>query len=134
MNGAGRLLIGWLFVHAGWRVLRTPGPATQRSAPSIAMLRSRVPLVPADDVLIVRANAAVHVTAGCLLMAGRAQRIAALLLAASLVPTTAVGHAFWTVSDPAQRRTQRAQFDKNVAIFGGLLVAAAARPAVGPGE
>ena len=121
LSATGRVLVGWLFVHAGWRVLRRPGPATSLSAPSLAMLRARLPFVPAEDVLIVRANAAVHVTAGSLFMAGRAQRMSSLVLAASLVPTTAAGHAFWTISDPAQRRTQRAQFDKDVAIFGGLL-------------
>ena len=134
LSAAGRVLVGWLFVHAGWRVLRRPDPATSLSAPSLAMLRARLPFVPAEDVLIVRANAAVHVAAGSMFIAGRAQRLSSLILAASLVPTTAAGHAFWTISDPAQRRTQRAQFDKNVAIFGGLLVAAAAAPSVsGPG-
>ena len=126
LSGTGRFLIGWLFVHAGWRVLRKPGPATALSAPSLTTLRARLPFVPADDVLIVRANAAIHVAAGSLLIAGRAQRGSALVLAASLVPTTAAGHAFWTLSDPGQRRVQRAQFDKNVAIFGGLLVTAMA--------
>jgi uncharacterized membrane protein YphA (DoxX/SURF4 family) len=127
LSTAGRVLVGWLFVHAGWRVLRQPGPATSLSAPSLAMMRARVPFVPSHDVLIVRANAAVHVAAGSLLIAGRAQRFAPLALAASLVPTTAAGHAFWTIGDPTHRRVQRAQFDKNVAIFGGLLIAAGAR-------
>jgi hypothetical protein len=54
---------------------------------------------------------------------------AALTLAGSLVPTTVAGHGFWTISDPVSRQQQRAHFDKNLAIFGGLLAAAAIRPA-----
>jgi uncharacterized membrane protein YphA (DoxX/SURF4 family) len=46
------------------------------------------------------------------------------VLAASLVPTTLAGHAFWTVDDPEQRKQQLAHFAKNLAILGGLILAA----------
>ena len=53
--------------------------------------------------------------------------LAALGLAASLVPTTLGGHAFWTHDDPAQRTNQRNHFNKNLGLLGGLLVVALGR-------
>ena len=62
--------------------------------------------------------------AATLLAFGKAPRAAAGVLAASLVPTTLAGHAFWTFDDPAQSAQQRAHFAKNLAILGGLILAA----------
>jgi putative oxidoreductase len=90
---------------------------------ALEALRSAVPAVP-DDVTAVRANAGVQLVAAALLMFGKAPRAAAGVLAASLVPTTLAGHAFWKVDDPAQSAQQRAHFAKNLAILGGLILAA----------
>jgi putative oxidoreductase len=46
------------------------------------------------------------------------------VLAASLVPTTLAGHAFWNETDPQAKNAQRLQFYKNTSVFGGLLLAA----------
>lgn len=126
VRALGRAVVGAFFVHSGQRVLRTPGPAAALSAPTLAAVRTRLPALPGDDVAVVRLNAAVHVVAGALLASGRFPRAAALTLAASLVPTTAAGHPYWSIDDPAARRQQKAQFDKNLAILGGLLMAAGA--------
>jgi uncharacterized membrane protein YphA (DoxX/SURF4 family) len=48
----------------------------------------------------------------------------ALVLGASLVPTTLAGHAFWDVEDPAERQAQTLQFLKNASMLGGLVFAA----------
>jgi len=63
-----------------------------------------------------------------LLAMGRAPRLAALALAASLIPTTIAGHRFWTETDPSARAAQRIQFLKNAAMLGGLLVVVSQRP------
>ena len=42
------------------------------------------------------------------LATGRAPRLAPLALAASLVPTTVAGHAFWDETDPAAKKAQHA--------------------------
>ncbi len=55
-------------------------------------------------------------------------RLSALTLAASLVPTTLAGHAYWKIEDPAARKVQRIQFHKNMAMIGGLLFAALDAP------
>ena len=60
-------------------------------------------------------------------------RPAAVVLAATLVPTTLAGHRFWEEDDPAARRHQTIHVLKNVAMMGGLLLAAAdtgGRPSV----
>jgi hypothetical protein len=71
--------------------------------------------------------------AGMLLAAGWLPRASALALAATLVPTTAAGHRFWEGADEQERTQQRIQFLKNMAMFGGLLIAAgdtAGRPSL----
>jgi uncharacterized membrane protein YphA (DoxX/SURF4 family) len=42
----------------------------------------------------------------------------------SLVPTTLAGHPFWHEADQAARAQQRIHFLKNVAMLGGLILAA----------
>jgi uncharacterized membrane protein YphA (DoxX/SURF4 family) len=109
-------------VLLGFDALRAPGGRVDLAAPLLAAIRTKVPL-PADDEMVVRANAAVQVVAGAALALGRAPRLSALVLAGSLVPTTLAGHAYWTIEDPAARKMQRIQFHKNMAMIGGLLLA-----------
>jgi putative oxidoreductase len=74
---------------------------------------------------LVQVNGAAQVLAGAALATGRFARPAALVLAASLVPTTLAGHRFWEPETPAERHMQRIQFLKNMAMLGGLVLAAA---------
>ena len=115
--------IAALFLTAAVDVLWRPEPRAEAAHDALARLRSVVPAVP-DDVTAVRANAAVQLVAATLLTFGKAPRAAAGVLAASLVPTTLAGHAFWTVDDPTQSAQQRAHFAKNLTILGGLILAA----------
>jgi uncharacterized membrane protein YphA (DoxX/SURF4 family) len=119
----GRLLLAWMFVQAGQDVLRHPDPRVKTAGGFLDELHARVPLVPDDKLLMVRANAAVMVVAGSLLALGLQPfaRLAALALSVSLVPTTLSGHAFWTHEDPAARAQQWIHFNKNLAMLGGLL-------------
>ena len=119
----GRGMIAALFLVAGVDVLRRPEPRAEVAHDALETVRSAVRAVP-DDITAVRANAAVQLLAATLLTFGKAPRAAAAVLAASLVPTTLVGHAFWTFDDPAQSAQQRAHFAKNLAILGGLILAA----------
>jgi len=97
-------------------VIDTLIPLVKRVAPGAP--------VPEDPVTIVRLNAAVQLGAAGALATGKAPRIAATVLAASLAPTTAAGHRFWEVDDPAERKNQQLHFFKNLATLGGLLLAA----------
>jgi uncharacterized membrane protein YphA (DoxX/SURF4 family) len=122
LRPAARVLTGSTYVLLGFDAVREPGGRVDLARPVLGAIRSKVPL-PEDDELLVRVNAAVQVAAGSMLVLGRAQRLSALALAASLIPTTLAGHAYWAADDPAARKAQRIQFHKNLAMIGGLLFA-----------
>jgi putative oxidoreductase len=61
---------------------------------------------------------------GLAILAGFRTRLAAWLLFLFLIPTTLLFHNFWAVQG-AQRIDQLVNFQKNLAIMGGLLVLAA---------
>jgi putative oxidoreductase len=124
---AARVLTGALYVSSGYAVARSPAGPAAHAGETLARVRGVLPL-PADDVLLVRANALAQLAAGAGLALGVRPRLSAAVLAGSLVPTTFAGHAFWAVDDPAQRQAQRLQFQKNAAMLGGLLFAVLDRP------
>ncbi|MEO7132385.1 MAG: DoxX family protein [Dermatophilaceae bacterium] len=118
-----RPLLASVFVVTGVEALRHPGARTKQAA----QLLDQVPTpraLPDDPDLLVRANGAVLLGGGILLATGKFPRLASTLLAASLVPTTAIEHAFWEEPDPERRSTQMTMFRKNVGLLGGLLLAA----------
>src|SRR3954453_1100849 len=90
-------------------------PLAQRAAPSAP--------IPTDPVTIVRANAVVQIAAATALATGRMPRLSSTVLAASMLPTTIAGHAFWREEDPAAKPTQRLNFFKGISLVGGLLIA-----------
>jgi putative oxidoreductase len=122
LRPAARVLTGSTYILLGLDAVRAPGKRVELAGPVLSSIRSRVPL-PEDDELLVRVNAGTQVAAGGMLALGVAPRLAAAVLAASLVPTTLAGHPYWTVQDPAERAQQRIHFHKNLALIGGLLLA-----------
>jgi putative oxidoreductase len=128
LRTAARTMLAAVFVTQGWAAFRHPErlagrakPVTDRMAPTLNAIH---PSLPTEAETLVRANGAVQFTGGLLLATGRATTPAALMLAASLVPTTLAGHAYWQFEDPAERAQQRIQFLKNASMFGGLILAA----------
>ena len=91
-------------------------PAAQKAVPQAP--------IPEEPVTLVRINGGVQIVAGLALATGRFPRASAAVLAASLVPTTVAGHAFWDETDPEAKNFQRTQFAKNLSMLGGLLLAA----------
>jgi putative oxidoreductase len=80
--------------------------------------------IPENPRTLVRLNGAVHLVGGLALATGQGRRAGALALAASMVPTTLAGHAYWEEDDPGQRAAQQIHFLKNLSMLGGLLLAA----------
>ncbi|WP_091061787.1 DoxX family protein [Micromonospora humi] len=124
-----RTMLSGIFVVSGARNLRNPErlvpaakPVTDRVTPLIQNLHPRIPT---DTETLIRANAATQLVGGLMLATGRFSRPAALVLAATLVPTTAAGHPFWNNDDPAARNNNQIHFLKNLGLLGGLLLAAA---------
>ena len=122
---AARILSGSTYAVLGFDALRAPGVRVDQAGPLLRMMRAVLPL-PEDDELIVRANAGAQTGAGGLLALGILPRPSAVVLIGSLIPTTLAGHAFWAIEDPTDRKFQRVQFHKNLAMIGGLLFAAIA--------
>jgi uncharacterized membrane protein YphA (DoxX/SURF4 family) len=130
-----RPMLAGIFVYGGLDSVRHPErkvPAADEVGRAIAR-----PLgLPEDTETLVRVNGGVQVAAGTLLAVGKLPRVSALALAGSLVPTTLAGHPFWKEQDPQRRAQQQIQLLKNLAMLGGLLLAAvdtAGRPSV-PGR
>lgn len=117
-----RPLLASVFVAGGVEALRNPAARTDRAARLLAKVPSGT--ASSDPDLAVRVNGAALLGGGLLLATGRLPRLASTVLAASIVPTTAIEHAFWDESDPAAKAQSRRLFVKNVGLLGGLLLAA----------
>ncbi|GAB3196305.1 DoxX family membrane protein [Nocardioides hungaricus] len=126
-----RPMLASIFVVGAAAALKnTSGPAAKADPVTSRLVplaqKAGIPL-PEDPETLVKLNAGVQIGAGLALAAGRLPRLSAAVLAASLVPTTAAGHRFWEIDDPAQRTQQRLHFFKNVSLIGGLMIASADR-------
>ena len=124
-----RPMLASMFVVGGVNALReAPAlavkakPVADKLAPALANAMPQVP-IPTDAATWVRINGAIHVVGGAMLATGHLPRLTSWALAATLVPTTFVGHAFWQQSDPTARKNQSVHFFKNVSMIGGLLMA-----------
>ena len=139
-----RPLLASVFIAGGIDQLRRPGDKAEVAAPVLdAVHEAAAPTLERADVApdglpvdladgradlladetLVRINGAVQVGAGLLLASNRMPRVAATALAATLVPTTLGGHRWWE-EEGVDREIQRFNFLKNVALLGGLVLAA----------
>lgn len=124
-----RPLLASIFVAGGINALRNTDAHAEKAKPItdrfVPMARKAAPgaPIPSDARTLVRINAGAQILAAAALATGRAPRISATVLAASLVPTTVAGHAFWAETDPQAKAQQRLNFLKNTSILGGLLLA-----------
>jgi uncharacterized membrane protein YphA (DoxX/SURF4 family) len=125
-----RPMLASIFVVGGINALRNAEahaakakPVTDRVVPLAQKAVPQAP-IPTDPQTLVRVNAGAQLLAAAALATGRAPRLSATVLAASLVPTTFAGHRFWEETDPQAKNLQRVQFAKNASVLGGLLLAA----------
>jgi putative oxidoreductase len=125
-----RPMLATMFVMGGVNALRhteahatKAKPVTDRLMPVVNNALPQAP-IPTDPKTLVRINAAAQIVGGLALATGRAPRLSAAVLAASLAPTTAAGHRFWEEQDPQARANQQVHFFKNVSMLGGLMLAA----------
>jgi uncharacterized membrane protein YphA (DoxX/SURF4 family) len=120
-------MLGAIFLVNGADAIIHPDrlvPRAKRMTDRVASTLDKAPVpLPTEPRSLVRANGAIQV-ASAILLQTPLRRPAAVVLAASLVPTTVAGHAFWHAEDTTDRAQQRIHFLKNVGLFGGLLLAA----------
>jgi putative oxidoreductase len=125
-----RPLLASIFITGGIEQLRNPEPRAEAAAPvldaTIGQVQDKLPdQVPTDTMSLVKIDGAVKVGAGLMLALGKFPRLSALLLAGSIIPTTAAGHRFWEYEDPKERAAQQIHFFKNLGLLGGLMLASA---------
>jgi putative oxidoreductase len=125
-----RPMLSSIFLVGGVNALRNAPTLAARAKPVtdrlLPLAHKAVPQapIPDDPTVLVRINAATQIAGGLALATGRAPRLSAAVLAATLIPTTAAGHRFWAVDDKAERTQQQLHFFKNVSLLGALVIAA----------
>jgi putative oxidoreductase len=124
LRSVARPMLASIFIAQGYQTLRHPEQVVKQAEPVVRSLAGLTDVMPDDTEQAVRVNGAVQMAAGTLLALGWLPRTSALALAVTLVPVTAAGHRFWEESDSEQRGQQRIHFLKNLAMLGGLLIAA----------
>jgi uncharacterized membrane protein YphA (DoxX/SURF4 family) len=109
-----RPLLGAAFISSGWEALQ-----------GIDRRASRVEAYGASQpVTVSRTLAATQVGGGVLLALNRMPRLAAFVLALTVVPEAVTGHDFWTEKDGEAKRAQRSLFTRDLGLLGGLLISA----------
>ncbi|MGH8655350.1 MAG: DoxX family protein [Gammaproteobacteria bacterium] len=106
----GRILLALIFIGSGF------GKITGFEDTAAYMASNGMPMV---EVSLIAAIL-IELGGGLLLAVGYKARGAALAILLFLIPTTLIFHAFWAV-DPDQVKMQIIQFQKNLAIMGGML-------------
>ena len=107
---AGRILLAYIFVMSGiGKIGGFAGTAGYMASKGM----------PFAEVLLVGAIV-VELVGGIMLIVGWQARWAAAAIFLFLIPTTLIFHAFWAV-EAAQVQMQTIQFNKNLAIMGGML-------------
>ncbi|MDY6995083.1 MAG: DoxX family protein [Actinomycetota bacterium] len=123
-----RPMLSAVFISRGVEALRSPKPAadaTRQTLEGLSKLPEPVgPNVPSNAETVAKVNAAVQIGAGLLLATGRFPRVASIALAASMVPSSVGGHAFWNEVDPQRKAEERKAFITDVSLLGGLIIAA----------
>lgn len=110
----GRVLVAYLFIPSGWgKLLGFAG--------TVGYIQSKG--IPLPEVCAAIAVAA-ELGLGLLILVGFQTRWAALAQAVFVLVITPIFHNFWAAPE-AQHMMQKLNFDKNMAIAGGLLALAA---------
>jgi uncharacterized membrane protein YphA (DoxX/SURF4 family) len=110
-----RLLLGLAFLSSGVEALRDIDTRAERARGYGV----------GQPVTASRAVAGTQIGAGLLLALGKFPRLTAFVLALTVVPEAATGHAFWSEKSGEAKSEQRSLFARDFGLLGGLLVAAA---------
>ncbi|WP_345710442.1 DoxX family protein, partial [Kineococcus glutinatus] len=117
-----RPLIAGYFVACGVDQLRRARELAPQAEPVAGAVAGPLGL-PDDPELLVRVNGAAMAGAGALFALGRAPRLSALVLAATMAPATASAHPFWSAAGDERARELRA-FLKSASLVGAALLEA----------
>ncbi len=133
LRAAARTMLASYFIVTGAKALKNPSPFVSDADPVaekiVPLARKFAPAqisdrIPDDTATLVRINGGVQLLGGLALAAGKGRRLGATLLAISLVPQTLAEHPFWSRDTAEERAADRSHFLKNVALMGGVVLAA----------
>ena len=119
------LLASW-FVYSGVQATLAPQARAAALAPDLDPVLADMGLGEISTEDVVKAHGAATAAAGVSLALSRTPRTSALFLAALHGGTLGFDKPFWRETDPDRRREAIESLVKNVAIMGGLLIAATA--------
>ncbi len=105
------------FVTAAEPITRFVVPAAQRVVPA-----SAAHYIPEDTAALVRLNGAAQLAGGLMLATGLFRRVGAAVLTATMVPHVVAANPL--TADRAERSRTFSQFVRNLALLGGVLLAA----------
>ncbi len=108
----GHLFLSGIFITGGFKAFLNPGYRVNPVA------KAGIP----EPKLAVEMNGLAMTIGGAMLALDLAPKLAATILIGCLVPTTIVGHPFWSETDANTRNNQQTQFMKNLGLLGGLLI------------
>jgi putative oxidoreductase len=109
----GRLLMANIFIVAGYR--KIPG-----FAGTAGYMAAKMPGVDPNLITVLLVlTIIIELGGGLMLLFGWQARIAALVIFLWMIPVTLVFHAYWGLP-PEQMRVEFIQFQKNMAIMGGM--------------
>ncbi|MBF6202588.1 DoxX family membrane protein [Streptomyces gardneri] len=125
-----RPLLATAFVVDGVDTLRRPDERAKAASELLQRGQRQLPdevaaKLPSNPHTVVQINALAQVSGGVLLALGKAPRLAALVLAATVVPSAVTEQDFWNEQDPARKSAKRTAFLKDLGLLGGLMIAAA---------
>ncbi|GAA1436484.1 DoxX family protein [Microlunatus lacustris] len=133
LRATARTLLASYFVAGGFKSVRHPEllvpaaePVTDKLVPFVKRYAPAqlADYVPEDPQTLVRINGAAQLLGGLALATGKGRRTGAVVLAASLIPSTLAKHPYWTRTDAVEKAEDRSHFLKNLSLLGGVLLAA----------
>ncbi len=118
-----RSMLASMFITGGLNAAKNAdalAPATDALFASLPReVTDALPDIPGAE--LTKVSGITMTVAGSALALGVLPRVAALVLAAQLLPTSLAGHRFWE-KEGAEKVNERIAFQKNLALAGGLLL------------
>jgi putative oxidoreductase len=108
-----RTMLSGIFMYSGYGMLNNAERYAKQASKTLPMLP--------EEPMLAKAHGITMIAAASTFALGIFPRLSARILALTLITNTYVGHQFWKVEKPEDRRPQVIHFLKNVGLFGGLL-------------
>ena len=107
------------------RKVARPLLATAFVSQGAELLISPMPTIRTNPETVARISAAAQIGGGVLLASGRLPRLAAAVLAATVIPANLGQHMFWNEVDPERKSRTRRDFMMDLSLLGGVIIASA---------